>query len=70
VILNVGELITHRAIRQATESGVLNILLSSVYFKKPEISLQELRASEHGTAALDYHENGRVQAESQPVSMN
>jgi uncharacterized protein YrrD len=70
VILNVGELITHRAIRQATESGVLNILLSSVYTKQPEISLQELRASEQGTAALDYQGNGRVQAESQPISMN
>lgn len=70
VILNVGELITHRAIHQATESGVLNILLNSVYFKKPEISLQELRASEHGMAALDYHENGRVPSESQPVSVN
>jgi hypothetical protein len=66
----VGELITHRAIRQATESGVLNILLSSVYTKQPEISLQELRASEQGTAALDYQGNGRVQAESQPISMN
>ncbi|HEY9606288.1 MAG TPA: PRC-barrel domain-containing protein [Allocoleopsis sp.] len=70
VILNVGELITHRAIRQATESGVLNILLSSVYTKQPEIYLQELRASEQGTAALDYHGNGRVEAESQPVLMN
>jgi hypothetical protein len=70
VILNVGELITHCAIRQATESGVLNILLNSVYFKKPEISLQELRASEHGTAALDYHGNGRIQSESQSVSVN
>ncbi len=70
VILNVGELITHRAIQQATENGVLNILLNSVYFKKPEISLQELRAPEHGTAALEYHENGRVQSESQSVSLN
>ncbi len=59
VILNVGELITHRAIRQATESGVLNILLSSVYAKEPEISDKELRASEHGMAALVYHGNGR-----------
>ncbi|MBW4595968.1 MAG: PRC-barrel domain-containing protein [Brasilonema angustatum HA4187-MV1] len=59
VILNVGELITHRAVRQATESGVLNILLSSVYVKEPEISDKELRASEHGMAALEYHGNGR-----------
>ncbi len=70
VILNVGELITHRAIRQATESGVLNILLSSVCTKEPEISLQELRASEHGMAALEYHGNGRSQSESQSVSVN
>jgi uncharacterized protein YrrD/ElaB/YqjD/DUF883 family membrane-anchored ribosome-binding protein len=70
VILNVGELITHRAIRQATESGVLNILLSSVYTKEPEIFGKELRASEHGMAALEYHGNGRSQPESQSVSVN
>jgi uncharacterized protein YrrD len=70
VILNVGELITNCAILQARESGVLNILLNSVYFKKPEISLQELRASEHGTAALDYHGNGRAKSESRSVSVN
>jgi hypothetical protein len=42
VILNVGELITHRAIRQATESGVLNILLSSVYLIPREGSRHNL----------------------------
>jgi uncharacterized protein YrrD len=61
VILNVGELITHRAIRQAEAGGVLNILLSSVYTKEPEISAQELRASEHGQAALEHDGNGRSQ---------
>lgn len=70
VILNVGELITHRAIRFAEESGVLNILLSSVYVKEPEISDKELRASEHGAAALEHHANGRSQPEARPVSMN
>lgn len=54
VILNVGELITHRAIRQAESSGSLNILLNSVYTKEPEISGKELRASERGMAALEY----------------
>jgi uncharacterized protein YrrD len=58
VILNVGELITHRAVSQAEESGVLNILLSSVYTKEPEISDKELRASEYGMAALAHHGNG------------
>ncbi|XGV95698.1 MAG: PRC-barrel domain-containing protein [Leptolyngbya sp. BL-A-14] len=57
VILNVGELITHRAIRLADEGGVLNVLLSSVYTKEPTIDDREIRASEHGTAALEsYHQ--------------
>ena len=70
VILNVGELITHRAIRQAEESGVLNILVSSVYIKEPEISDQELRASEYGMAALAHHTNGRSQIEVKSISVN
>ncbi|MBD2169383.1 PRC-barrel domain-containing protein [Calothrix membranacea FACHB-236] len=70
VILNVGELITHRAVRQAEESGVLNILLSSVYTKEPEISDKELRASEHGMAALMHHGNGRSQLESKSIVVN
>ncbi|WP_414516292.1 PRC-barrel domain-containing protein [Nostoc sp. PCC 9305] len=67
VILNVGELITHRAVSQAETSGVLNILLSSVYSKEPQISDKELRASEHGTAALVHHGNGRSQLESKSL---
>ncbi len=70
VILNVGELITHRAVTQAEESGVLNILLSSVYTKEPEISNKELRACEHGMAALAHHGNGRSQLESKSISVN
>jgi hypothetical protein len=53
VILNVGELITHSAIRQAEQGGVLNILLNSVYRKNPEISDTELRAPERGMASLE-----------------
>ncbi|MDF5739636.1 MULTISPECIES: PRC-barrel domain-containing protein [unclassified Nostoc] len=70
VILNVGELITHCAVRQAEESGVLNILVSSVYIKEPEISDQELRAQEHGMAALVHQDNGRSQLESKSISVN
>lgn len=55
VILNVGELITHRAIAQADQSGVLNILLNSVSTKQPEITSAELRAPEPGMAALNPH---------------
>lgn len=68
VILNVGELITHRAVHQAEESGVLNILLSSVYFKNPEIYPHELRAQEHGMAGLAHHGNGRAKLEAESVS--
>lgn len=53
VILNVGELITHKAIRQAEQAGVLNILLNSVHIKNPEISEAELRAPERGIASLE-----------------
>jgi uncharacterized protein YrrD len=56
VILNVGELITHRAVRLADEGGVLNVLLGSVYMKEPVIDDRELRASEHGVAALESHD--------------
>jgi uncharacterized protein YrrD len=53
VILNVGELITHKAVQQAEQGGVLNILLNSVYIKNPEISEAELRAPERGIASLE-----------------
>lgn len=56
VILNVGELITHQAIDTARQAGVLDILLSSVYDKDPEIAMDELRAPEHGTASLEERE--------------
>lgn len=61
VILNVGELITHRAVRLAEEGGVLNVLLSSVYTKEPAIDDREIRASEHGTAALEAHHQPSLQ---------
>jgi hypothetical protein len=61
VILNVGELITHRAIRLADQGGVLNVLLNSVYTKEPAIDDREIRASEHGTAALESHHQPSLQ---------
>lgn len=53
VILNVGEIITHKAIEQAEASGVINILLNSVYSKEPTIHEEELRAPESGLASLE-----------------
>ena len=57
VILNVGELITHQAIDSAQQGGVLDILFSSVYDKTPELSTQELRALEPGSASLKHRED-------------
>lgn len=54
VILNVGEIITHKAVWQAEQGGVLNILLNSVYTKRPDISDAELRAPERGMASLQH----------------
>lgn len=53
VILNVGELITHAAIEQARAAGELEVLLDSVYKGDPNISPEELRAGESGSAALE-----------------
>jgi uncharacterized protein YrrD len=43
VILNVGELITHKAIDQSRSANSLGILLDSVYTETPTLSLEELR---------------------------
>jgi uncharacterized protein YrrD len=53
VILNVGELITYEAVRRAREAGVLEVLLTSVYEKDPELSQEEQRAPEPGEASLE-----------------
>jgi uncharacterized protein YrrD len=52
VILNAGELITHKSIEAARHAEVLEVLLSSVYTKTPEFSEATLRAPEPGRASL------------------
>lgn len=52
VILNTGDLITHKAVDHARTAGVLDVLLDSVYTADPEITPEMLRASEPGTDAL------------------
>ncbi|MEA5451060.1 PRC-barrel domain-containing protein [Leptolyngbya sp. CCNP1308] len=52
VILNVGDLITHKAIDRAREAGCLEILLGSVYNHTPELTRSDLRAPSPGEAAL------------------
>ncbi|GAC1386029.1 MAG: PRC-barrel domain-containing protein [Herpetosiphon sp.] len=53
VILNVGEIITNKAITMARESNVLDILLSSVSDAKAPIGPEDMKADVTGEAALD-----------------
>lgn len=52
VILNVGEIITHRSIVLARQADVLDVLLNSVYTEKPHLSLEDLRVLQPGKASL------------------
>ncbi len=51
VILDVGELITHKAIERARAIGILPLLLDSVYTETPELSLDDLRATGTGRSS-------------------
>lgn len=52
IILNVGEIITHKAVEQARASDVLGILLGSVSTETPHINPVDVRPHETGSAAL------------------
>ena len=52
IILNIGEIVTHKAVEQARSSDVLGILLSSVSTETPNIDPMASRPDEHGQAAL------------------
>ena len=56
VILNVGDIVTHEAIRRAREAGVLDVLLESVAKREPEIAVSEWRAPTPGEASLEQRE--------------
>ncbi len=60
VILNVGELITHKAVDEARASGVLEVLLSSVYDKEPELTTDDLRAPTEGDASLEHQQKANL----------
>jgi uncharacterized protein YrrD len=57
IILNIGEIITHRAVEQARASDVLRILLGSVSTETPVIDPLSVRPDEHGQAALPSQED-------------
>lgn len=55
VILNTGEIITYQAMEVARAARVLDVLLDSVNFTKPEIRPEQLRVPEAGYASIESH---------------
>ncbi len=53
IILNIGEIITHKAVEQARAGDVLGILLSSVSTETPVIDPMSVKPTETGEAALE-----------------
>jgi uncharacterized protein YrrD len=58
VVLDVGDIVTHRAIQQAHEAGALDSLLGSVYTAQVQFDKNELRAQRPGAASLEQAEGG------------
>lgn len=52
VILNTGDIITHKAVDMARSADMLDVLLDSVYDSTPDITPEMMRAQEPGVAAL------------------
>ena len=52
VILNTGDLITHKAIRMGRDNEVLDVILDSVFDEEPNLTPEMSRATEPGAAAL------------------
>lgn len=64
VILNTGDIITHKAVNLARENDVLDVLTSAVYESDPEITPEMMRATQSGTAALET----QVHPQGQPIT--
>ena len=52
VILNTGDIITHKAIRMGRDNEVMDVILDSVFDEEPNITPEMARATEPGAAAL------------------
>jgi uncharacterized protein YrrD len=64
VILNTGDIITHKAVETSRQAGVLDILLSSVYSAEPEITPEMMRVQSAGEASLP----GQAQPTGGPIT--
>lgn len=52
VILNTGDIITHKAIHMGRDNGVMDVILNSVFDEEPNLTPEMARATEPGAAAL------------------
>jgi uncharacterized protein YrrD len=52
VILNTGEIITHKAVELSRQNDMLDVLLESAHMEEPELSPESLRVAQPGEAAL------------------
>lgn len=53
VILNTGEIITHKAVNEARQADVLGVLLSSVFDQEPPLAPEATLAPQQGRASLE-----------------
>ncbi|HYF63702.1 MAG TPA: hypothetical protein VD886_12860, partial [Herpetosiphonaceae bacterium] len=60
IILNTGEIITHKAVEMARQADVLGVLLSSVFDHEPPLAPEASRAPDPGRAALDADQQSEV----------
>ncbi len=58
VVLNLGDIVTHRAVQRAHEAGGLDSLLASVYRGTVEFSKEEMRAPGEAGATVDRSPGG------------
>ena len=58
VILDFGDIITHQAVQQAYDAGMLDTLLGSVYRAEFGLPLDELRANQPATASVQKASGG------------
>ena len=52
VILNTGDIITHKAIQMGRDNGVMDVILDSVFDEEPNLTPEMARATQPGAAAL------------------
>jgi hypothetical protein len=58
VVLDLGDIITHQAIQQAHDAGMLDTLLASVYKGQVEFTRDEMKSRQPGTASVERASGG------------